>query len=254
MSRLELVAESQSQESGFLALADIASLAKETGIEYRVVGGLMVTLHLAVSGADDPTSRQTLDADLGVTQQVAADPALVAGLEGLGYERPESANRFIRQGAQGRRIVIDVLMPSYTSRMKTNQRAGGMTLDAIPGLNLALSAPGESLEIAARLLDGTVIEFVTVVPNLMAALCVKTVGYGDRRAQKDALDVWRLLEAYRLAFPSPPQWPQSGSAGDAAEILRRDFGQASGTGVRAASGSRADRTRIRALVLHAVRA
>jgi hypothetical protein len=122
MSRLELVAESQSQESGFLALADIASLAKETGIEYRVVGGLMVTLHLAVSGADDPTSRQTLDADLGVTQQVAADPALVAGLEGLGYERPESANRFIRQGAQGRRMVIDVLMPSYISRMKTNQR------------------------------------------------------------------------------------------------------------------------------------
>jgi hypothetical protein len=252
MSRLELVAESQSQESGFLALADIASLAKETGIEYRVVGGLMVTLYLAVSGADDPTSRQTLDADLGVTQQVAADPALVAGLEGLGYERPESANRFIRQGAQGRRMVIDVLMPSYISRMKTNQRAGGMTLDAIPGLNLALSAPGEPLEIAAQMLDGTVIEFVTVVPNLMAALCVKTVGYGDRRAQKDALDVWRLLEAYRLAFPSPPHWPQSGSAGDAAEILRRDFGQASGAGGRAASSSRADRTRIRALVLHAV--
>ena len=101
MSRLELVAESHAQESGFLALADIASLAKETGIEYRVVGGLMVTLHLAVSGADDPTSRQTLDADLGVTQQVAADPALVAGLEGLGYERPESANRFIRDPAPG---------------------------------------------------------------------------------------------------------------------------------------------------------
>ena len=121
MSRLELVAESQAQESGFLALADIASLATETGIEYRVVGGLMVTLHLAVSGADDPTARQTLDADLGVTQQVAADPALVAGLEGLGYERPESANRFIRQTADGRRMVIDLLMPSYTSRMKANQ-------------------------------------------------------------------------------------------------------------------------------------
>lgn len=127
-----------------------------------------------------------------------------------------------------------------------------MTLDAIPGLHLALSAPGESLEIAAQLLDGTVIEFVTVVPNLMAALCVKTLGYADRRAPKDALDVWRLLEAYRQAFPSPDQWSQSGSAGDAAKILRRDFGQASGAGVRAASISRADRTRIRALVLHAV--
>jgi hypothetical protein len=33
MSRLELVAQSQAQESGFLAVADIASLAKATGIE-----------------------------------------------------------------------------------------------------------------------------------------------------------------------------------------------------------------------------
>ena len=123
---------------------------------------------------------------------------------------------------------------------------------AIPGLHLALSAPGKSFEAAEHLLDGTVIEFVTVVPNLMAALCVKTVGYGDRRAQKDALDVWRLLEAYRLAFPSPPGWPQSGSAGDPAQNPRRDFGQASGDGVRAASSSRADRTRIRALVPHAL--
>ena len=97
MSRLELVAESHAQESGFLALADIASLTKEAGIEYRVVGGLMVTLHLAVSGADYPTSRQTLDAELGVTQQVAADPALVAGLEDLGYERPERATRGVDQ-------------------------------------------------------------------------------------------------------------------------------------------------------------
>ena len=93
-----------------------------------------------------------------------------------------------------------------------------------------MAAGGESLEIAAHLLDGTVIEFVTVVPNLMASICVKTVGYGDRRTQKDALDVWRLLEAYRLLFPSPSQWLQSGSAGDAAKILRRDFGQASGQG------------------------
>ena len=79
---------------------------------------------------------------------------------------------------------------------------------------------------------------MTVVPNLMAALWVRTVGYCDRRAQQDALNVWRLLEAYRLAVPSPTQWPQSGSAGDAAKIFRRDFGPASGNGVRAASSSR----------------
>lgn len=41
-------------------------------------------------------------------------------------------------------MAIDLLMPSYTSRMKTNQRAGEMTLDAIPGLHFALSTSPEN--------------------------------------------------------------------------------------------------------------
>ena len=72
-------------------------------------------------------------------------------------------------------MVIDLLMPSYTPRMKTNQRAGGMTFDAMRGLHGALSTPGESLEIAAPLPDAPVVEFVTVVPNAIAAPVQATV-------------------------------------------------------------------------------
>jgi hypothetical protein len=64
MTSLGLIAASRAEEAGYLALADIAHLAAQTGIDYRIVGGQMVSLHVAASGADDPALRQTLDADL----------------------------------------------------------------------------------------------------------------------------------------------------------------------------------------------
>jgi hypothetical protein len=121
----------------------------------------MVSLHVAVSGADDPALRQTLDADLGVEQQVAGDPALVDGLEDLGYERPESANRFIRTAPGGQRLVIDLLAHSFGSRMRTNRRHGEMTLDEIPGLSLALALPGERVELHVQLLDESTVELIS---------------------------------------------------------------------------------------------
>jgi hypothetical protein len=252
MSDLELVAASRAEEAGYLALTDIAALAQRTGMEYRIVGGQMVSLHVAASGVDDPALRQTLDADLGVDQQVAGDPALVVGLEELGYERPESANRFVRTALGGQRLIIDLLAPSYGSRMRTNRQHGQMTVDEIPGLSFALALPGERLALHVRLLDGSTLDLVTVVPEITAALCVKVLGYADRLADKDALDVWRLLEAYRQRTPTPSPWRDTGVQGDAATILRRDFGQVSGKGVRAATNSRAEQAQIRALVLHAL--
>jgi hypothetical protein len=252
MTSLDLIAASRAEEAGYLALADIARLAEQTGIDYRIVGGQMVGLHVAASGAEDPALRQTLDADLGVGHQVAGDPALVDGLEGLGYERPESANRFVRTAPGGQRLVIDLLAPSYGSRMQTNRRHGQMTVDEIPGLSFALALPGERVELHVRLLDDSTIDLITVIPEITAALCVKVLGYADRLAAKDALDVWRLLAAYRMRVPAPLPWRDKGVQGDAAKILRLDFGQVSGGGVRAAASSLAEHAQIRALVLHAL--
>jgi hypothetical protein len=81
-----------------------------------------------------------------------------------------------------------------------------MTVGEIPGLSLALALPGERLELRVRLVDDSAIDLVTVVPEITAALCVKILGYADRLAAKGALDVWRLLAAYRTRMPTPSTW------------------------------------------------
>jgi hypothetical protein len=58
MTSLDLIAGSRAEEAGYLALADISRLAEQTGIDYRIVGGQMVGLHVAASGAEDPALRQ----------------------------------------------------------------------------------------------------------------------------------------------------------------------------------------------------
>ncbi len=81
-----------------------------------------------------------------------------------------------------------------------------MTVDEIPGLSFALALPGERVELHVRLLDDSTIDLITVIPEITAALCVKVLGYADRLAAKDALDVWRLLAAYRMRVPAPLPW------------------------------------------------
>jgi hypothetical protein len=253
MTALVIEASSRAEEAGYLALYDIATLAADSGIDYRVVGGQMVGLHVRAAGAQEPVFRQTLDADLGVEPKVAADPRLLNGLTQLGYTRPGAANRFVRESAEGHRLVIDVLAPAYVGRrMRSNRRHGDMTLDEIPGLSLALARPGEPLELSVRLLDGGSIAFTTVVPEVASALCVKTLGWADRLAPKDALDVWRLLRAFRARLPQPPPWSATGLQGDTVRVLRSDFLPVNGAGVRTATPERVEQAEIRALTLHAL--
>lgn len=179
MNQLELTAGSRAAEAGYVALRDIATLADKSGIDYRLVGGQMVSLHVAAAGVMEPVVRLTLDADLGVEPAVAADPAIVSVLSELGYCRPGSANRFERTDSHGRELIIDLLTASYTGRLVTNASHGDMVLDAIPGLSLALALPGESLDLRVHLMDSSVIEMTIVVPSVLAALCVKAVGWAD---------------------------------------------------------------------------
>jgi hypothetical protein len=135
----------------------------------------MVTLHVAAAGVDDPFLRQTLDADLGVMPEVAADPAIVDALEELGYTRANS-NRFERVSETGHELAIDLLTPSYEARMITNQRHGDMIVDAIPGLSLALARPGEELDLTVQVMDDSATHLRVTVPEILAALCVKVRG------------------------------------------------------------------------------
>ena len=74
MSQLRLRSTSRAEDAGFLAMRDIATVAEDTELEYRIVGGQMVRLHVALAGVAEPTVRVTLDADLGVAAGSARNP------------------------------------------------------------------------------------------------------------------------------------------------------------------------------------
>ncbi len=253
MTALRLSASSQAEEAGFLAMRDLAAVADEVGIEYRLVGGQMVRLHVALADVPEPVVRITQDADMGVAAASARNPALVPGLEALGYTRPGASNRFIRRTDDGLRLVIDVLAPAWGRRLVPNQQHGDIVLDEIPGLAFALARPGEQIDLTVTMLDGTAVSFPAVIPENNSALCLKALGWSSRLAAKDAVDVWRLLRAHRQRIPEPVEWRDSGVQGDAAAILRADFARPAGGGVRAATTDRAEQAEIRALTLAVLR-
>lgn len=150
--------------------------------------------------------------------------------------------------------MIDLLAPAWGRRMVSNQPYGEITLDEIPGLSLALASPAEQTDLTVMRPGGKSMSFSLRIPNVTAALCLKALGWSDRLAAKDAVDVWRLLRAHRRRIPEPISWRDSGVQGDAAAILRRDFAWPAGAGARAASPDRAERAEIRALTLAVVRA
>jgi hypothetical protein len=234
-------------------MRDLAAVANGVDIEYRLVGGQMVRLHVALADVPEPVVRVTQDADMGVAAASARNPELVPALEALGYARPEASNRFIRTTDDGLRLVIDVLAPAWGRRLVPNQQHGDIVLDEIPGLSLALARPGEQIDLTVTMLDGTAVSFPAVIPEINSALCMKALGWSSRLAAKDAVDVWRLLRAHRQRIPEPIEWRDSGVQGDAAAILRADFARPAGGGVRAATTDRAEQAEIRALTLAVLR-
>jgi hypothetical protein len=154
-------------------MCDLAAVADDVGIEYRLVGGQMVRLHVALADVPEPVVRVTQDADMGIEATSARDPALVPGLEALGYTRPGASNRFIRTTDDDLRLVIDVLAPAWGRRLVPNQQHGDIVLDEIPGLSLALARPGEQIDLTVTMLDGTAMSFPAVIPEINSALCLR---------------------------------------------------------------------------------
>jgi len=176
---LELASTSRAQDAAYLAMADLAEVATPFGDEYRIVGGHMVTLLVASSGATGVPDRETADADFGVPFSVVRDPRLLDGLRARGYRPAGAANRFER-AAVDLTLTIDVLAPSYTGRLEVNQPHGDLVVDEIPGLAYALARPGRRVTVRARLTDGSDITTTVLVPDVVAALCLKALAYRSR--------------------------------------------------------------------------
>ena len=170
-------------------MRDLATVADDIGIEYRLVGGQMVRLHVALAGVPEPVVRVTQDADMGIAAASARHPALVPGLQAIGYTRPGASNRFIRATDDGLGLAIDVLVPAWGPRLVPNQQYGDMVLDEIPGLSLALARPGEQIDLTVTLFDGTVMSFPLVIPEINSALCLKVARLVEPAGGEDAVDV-----------------------------------------------------------------
>ncbi|WP_205657221.1 hypothetical protein [Aeromicrobium chenweiae] len=214
---------------GYLAMADVATATGALDAEYRLIGGHMVSHLVYAYAVEGVPGRETADADLGAPGEVVGDPRLVEQLTNMTY-RQVSGNRFERDLSQaeryaseevdtGPRPVIDLLVPSGTAFHLPNHQVGGLVVDAIPGLMLALSAAPVELTVTATLTTGAELTTGVAIPSPKAALCLKLLSYASRHENKDVIDIWRLLAVCRAAGVSPDDWRTAGSQGDALEVL-----------------------------------
>lgn len=248
-----LVSTSRAADGGFHALADLAAIAATLDIQHRIVGGHMVTILARVHGvADQVPHRETLDADFGATPEVIAESGLVQALRDRDYTTPDYSNRFVRthQDPLGSvDLAIDVLAPTYGSGNRVRSMAcGDLTVDAIPGLALALTRPAIETVIAVRLFaGGGSITTKVAVPDLASALCLKAFSYAGRCSDRDSLDLYRLMVAAEAAGLRPEAWPTNSDGRRAAAILREAFTHPAGGGLRRLPGDRRVQTRMRLL-------
>jgi hypothetical protein len=251
-SQLVVASTSRAADGGYLALRDLSEIADAMGVEYRVVGGHMVTLLATLHGVSDQVPlRETTDADLGVSPQVVADPRLPQALRDRNYALSGAANRFVRDrdGGRGRlEVVIDVLAPSYRGGLRSNQRHGDLFVDEIPGLAFALSRPPTTVVLRVHLLDGDEVAMHLSLPDLTSALCLKALAYRGRFEDKDAVDLWRLMCAAHAAGLRAESWPATVTGRDAGHVLHRFFGRPGAAGLKQVSPQRSDQARMRALV------
>jgi hypothetical protein len=250
--RLELTSTSRSADAGYLALADLAQIAADLDADYRIVGGHMVTLLVAAYQVDDQVPlRETLDADFGALPHVIADSRLPDALRRRGYAPSGAANRFARRHHDSHGwldLVVDVLAPSYEGRLLPNQQHGNLVVDEIPGLAFALARPATMLELRTRLLDGSAVEMRLALPDLTSALCIKALAYRGRYADKDAVDLWRLMNAAHAAGLRSDTWPSTATGHAAGAVLRDFFGRVGARGLQQATPARVEQTRMRAFI------
>lgn len=199
MHDVQLYSVSYDEDAALWALSDLAQAVTDWSA-CRVVGGHMVSLHVAIAGAD-VEHRPTGDADLAAPVEVLGDPALASALEeDLSYEKI-SGNRLKRDTGTGE-AVVDLLAPARTTRTRHNVKAGKFTVDAYSALHYALATEPAMVSVRVTPFDGGRHgPFVVAIPALEAAIVIKA-----RAARpKDRIDIDRLLHvANHVGATLPP--------------------------------------------------
>jgi len=165
LTQLVLAATSVADDLGFVALTDLSrALHGDGGDRYRIIGGHMLTALVARWGLGGDLYRETGDTDLGVPPVLVRELDLIDRLVALGYEQV-AGDRFARTMTDlpvrlvgtdepTRRAIIDVLIPAYTSRPRSNRKVGeALVATEVPGLATALQRPAITMDLRMLRLD-----------------------------------------------------------------------------------------------------
>jgi len=94
---LHLTSTSAATDAAWLAAADVATIARELGVEYRLIGGITITLLVHHHQVDHLVpARETADADMGVGFDVLADGAVPGALRRAGYTARSPTGSYVR--------------------------------------------------------------------------------------------------------------------------------------------------------------
>jgi hypothetical protein len=69
----------------------------------------------------------------------------------------------------------------------------------VPGLAEAFRRPAITVDLALSRMNGTVISTRAVIPDELSALVLEVMAWRTRRAEKDAVDIWRSTEVGLVA-------------------------------------------------------
>jgi hypothetical protein len=251
-----LASLSAAMDGGFIAIADVSTAMATGGAahDYRLIGGVAVMLHIERLGLDLPL-RATGDADFGIPPHVLRGPALVDAIERTGY-RKVAGNRWERRIDERRVAAVDLLVPAYRTRARSNVTVGDVVTTEVPGLAEALRRPGVSVEADLRLTNGESLAATIVLPDAIGMLALKAMVRSVRDEVRDVEDLWRCLEVAAADGVDPSSfddrsldqvrralWHELGPNGAALPQLT--------TGLQGGSAARR-RTRVRALLTETV--
>jgi len=96
-------------------------------------------------------------------------------------------------------------------------------VDEAPGLAEALRLAPAQIPVVATLTYETDVPMLLHLPDVRAALLLKAYAYRGRWSHRDALDIWRLLEAASNAGHRTGDWPTGLGGRDAAQFLHMDL-------------------------------
>lgn len=188
--RLELISTSAATDGGYTAIHDVGAFLDPDN--HRLIGGIAVMLHQYRLGLDHPI-RATSDADFGIPPYLLKDDSLIDRIASLGYEKI-AGNRWQRKIDDTRTATVDLLVPSYVTRQKSNVKHGSTRTTEVGGLAVALKRPPVRVTAEVRRPDDTTLALNVLIPDAASMLSLKLHARTRRDEPRDAIDVWTCME------------------------------------------------------------